>query len=302
LFLSPKSDAYPNFARLAAVEDTSGATGMTFLPGIVAVADTSFDITNKAASHSRTVTRVLFPLVGSPMRWDDSTPVPGEPTFEASSPITDEQTAGYKAAPNWCMEKGSLKKLSGEFVDYLYATSKMILYSNPHFKVISDFGEDSESFIARMTRLAEEEADKEVEKLTADFKKKMETLQKKIKQEEHQHSLYEMEHQERRRDEMLSAGETIVGLVFGSKKSAGLSKAATKRRMTKRYKMKVEESDDVLADLREELKTLVESVEEEVLKITEEKKAQAQVIEEMEVKLEKNDIYMKDFALLWVPV
>ena len=146
--------------------------------------------------------------------------------------------------------------------------------------------------------MAEEAADKEVEKLTADFKKKVEALQKKIKQEERQRSLNEMEHEERRRDELLSAGETIVGLVFGSKKSAGLSKAATKRRMTKRYKMKVEESDDVLADLREELKTLTESVEEDVLRITEEKREQAQVVEEMEVKLEKNDIYMKDFGVL----
>ena len=111
-----------------------------------------------------------------------------------------------------------------------------------------------------------------------------------------------MEHEERRRDELLSAGETIIGLAFGTKKSAGLSKAATKRRMTKRYKMKVEESDDVLADLQEELKALTENVEGEVFRITEEKKAQAQVIEEIEVKLEKNDIYMKDFGVLWVPV
>ena len=302
LFLSPKSDAYPYIARLASTEDTTGATGMTFLPGIVAVADTSFDITKKATSHSRTITRILFPLEDTTMRWDDSAPIPDDPTFEESSPIPDAQAAGYRAIPGWCMGKGALKKLSGEFVDYLYATSKMILYSCPAFNVISDFGEEREAFVARVAKLAEEEADKEVEKLTADMKKKVESLQKKIKQEEHQHSLYEMEHQERKRDELLSAGETIVGLVFGSKKSAGLSKAATKRRMTKRYKMKVEESDDVLADLQEELKTLVESAEEKVFQITEEKKAQAQVIEEMEVKLEKNDIYMKDFAILWIPL
>ena len=302
MFLSPKSDAYPHFARLASTEDTERAEGMTFLPGIVAVADTSFDITKKSASHSRTITRILFPLADRMMRWDDSVLVPGEPTFEVSSPIPEKQAAGYKQIPQWCMEKGALKKLSGEFVDYLFATSKMILYSSPGFNVISDFGEDREAFISRVSVLAEEAADKEVEKLTADFKKKMESLQKKIKQEERQRSLNEMEHEERRRAELLSAGETIVGLVFGTKKSAGLSTAATKRRMTKRYKMKVEESDDVLADLREELKTLVESVEEEVFRITEEKKDQAQVIEEMEVKLEKNDIYMRDFGVLWVPV
>jgi F0F1-type ATP synthase membrane subunit b/b' len=236
------------------------------------------------------------------MRWDDSVLVPDEPAFEDASPIPEKQAAGYLPVPSWCMGKGALKKLSGEFVDYLYAKTKMILFSNPHFKVVSDFGEESDAFIARVTRLAEDEADKEVEKLTTDLKKKVEALQKKIKQEERQHSLYEMEHEERRRDELLSAGETIVGLVFGSKKSTGLSKASTKRRMTKRYKMKVEESEDVLADLREELKALVESAEEKVLSITEEKRAQAQVIEEMEVKLEKNDIYMKDFGILWIPV
>ena len=302
LFLSPKSGAYPHFAQLASTDDTGEAAGMTFLPGIIAVADVSYDITKKATSHSRTITRVLFPLADGTMRWEDSLLVPDEPTFEESSPIPKKQTAGYKPIPRWCTEKGTLKKLSGEFVDYLYATAKMILYSNPAFKVISDFGEDREAFVARVLLLAEEAADKEVEKLTADFKKKVEALQKKIKQEERQRSLYEMEHEERRRDELLSAGETIVGLVFGSKKSAGLSKAATKRRMTKRYKMKVEESDDVLADLREELKALTESVEEDVLRITEEKREQAQVVEEMEVKLEKNDIYMKDFGVLWVPV
>ncbi|MBN1880928.1 MAG: DUF87 domain-containing protein [Deltaproteobacteria bacterium] len=302
LYLSLKSDAYPYLARFASAEDTKGTEGMTFLPGIVAVADTSFDITKKTTSHSRTMTRVLFPLTDETMRWDDSVPVPGEPTFETTSPIQETQAAGYRPIPHWCMEKGALKKLSGEFVDYLYATSKMILYSNAAFNVISDFGEEREAFIARVMSLAEEAADKEAEKLTTDLKKKVEALQKKIKQEERQRSLNEMEHEERRRDELLSAGETIVGLVFGSKRSAGLSKAATKRRMTKRYKMKVEDSDDVLADLREELKTLTESAEDEVFRITEEKKEQARVIEEMEVKLEKNDIYMKDFGVLWVPM
>jgi hypothetical protein len=111
----------------------------------------------------------------------------------------------------------------------------------------------------------------------------------------------EMEYSERKREEFLSAGETVLGLVLGKRRS-GLSKATTKRRMTRKAKGMMESTEAEIVEFKEELKQLTDELEDEIEDIREDMAEKAEEIEEVEVTLEKNDIYLLDFGILWIPL
>ena len=150
--------------------------------------------------------------------------------------------------------------------------------------------------------IAEDKAAGEVEKITEKYRKKIDSIEKKIKQEKRDLSMKEMEYDDRKREELFSIGETALGLVFGRRRTTGLSSAVTKRRMTKKAKGMMEGIEAEILEFKKEMEDLSIELKEEVEKIEEGAKEKAGVTEEVEVSLEKNDIFVKDFGILWIPV
>ncbi len=156
--------------------------------------------------------------------------------------------------------------------------------------------------LKRTAGLAEEVAAKEVEKITKDYRNKIEALQLRIKKEEREMSVREMEYGERKRDELISAGATVLGLVFGRKSLSGITRASTKRMMTVKSKTKLEDSEAEIGQLNAQLTELSEELNNEVSAITDRKKKEASVVEQVTISLEKSDILFSDLMILWIPV
>ncbi len=75
------------------------------------------------------------------------------------------------------------------------------------------------------------------------YLRKIDRLEDKASQEELKIDKLQMEHKSKKTEEFVSAGESILGFLMGSKSRRGLSSAARKRRSTssakKRIKMRV---------------------------------------------------------------
>ncbi len=301
-FLSPNSAAYNIFSTLIPKKETETERGFRFVPAILARADAKFDIEKSDKSHTKAIIKVLFPISDVTMRWDESMSLPEDSEIEREVSVAGENVLGYQALPNWLSGKGAGSGLSSDFVNYLYSGEKVTLLKNSHFDVFSDFGEKKEDFISRILEIAEDKAAGEVEKITEKYKKNIESIEKKIKQEQRYLSMREMEYEDRKKEEIFSIGETALGLVFGRRRTTGLSSAVTKRRMTKKAKGMMDGIEAGLLELKKEMDDLSVKLEEEVKKIEEGAKEKAGVTEEVEVSLEKNDIFLKDFGILWIPV
>lgn len=301
-FLSPKSAAYNVFSTLIPKKETEADRGFRLVPAVFARADTKFDIEKSDKSHKKEIMKVLFPISDVTMRWDESMSLPEGSEVEREASVVKENVLGYQALPNWLSGKGVGSSLSTDFINYLFSGEKVTLLKNPHFDVFSDFGEKKEDFISRVMAVAEDKAAGEVEKITEKYKKNIESIEKKIKQGERDLSMREMEYEDRKKEELFSIGETAIGLVFGRRRTTGLSSAVTKRRMTKKAKGMMEGIEAGLLELKKEMDNLSIKLEEEVKKIEEDAKDKAGVTEEVEVSLEKNDIFLKDFGILWIPV
>ena len=75
----------------------------------------------------------------------------------------------------------------------------------------------------------------------------------------------EAEYQARKREEIVSAGESVLGVFLGRRSSRAISTAARKRRMTAKAKADIAESKAAIADIQEDLAELQEEMREEAL-------------------------------------
>jgi hypothetical protein len=301
-YLSPRSAAYPTFSRLVPIEKTTDQKGFRFVPALAALARAKFDDPAAKVAVAQTITRVLFPLQDSRTSWEKSVELGGDSDFLEAIPVSREQVSGFSPLPTWLSAHDETKKLTSDFVNYINAFLSLALFKNPGLNLFSTIGETKEAFVARAGALAEEEAAKEVEKITKDYRNKIEALQAKIKKEERQASVQEMEYGERKRDELISAGATVLGLVFGRKSLSGITRASTKRMMTVKSKTKLEDSEAEIEQLNAQLTELSQELNDAVSTISDRKKKEAAVAEQVTISLEKSDILFSDLIILWIPV
>jgi outer membrane murein-binding lipoprotein Lpp len=301
-YVSPGSAAYPIFSRLVPLEKTAGEKGFRFVPALAAQARAKFDDPAAKVAVTQTITRVLFPLTDAPSGWEKSVELGETSDFLEDNPVAAGQVIGFSPLPEWLTSKDGAKKLAADFASYINASLSLKLFKCPALSVFSTIGETKEAFLARASALAEEEAEKEGEKITRNYKNKIEALQSRIKKEEREQTLREMEYDERKKDELISAGATVLGLVFGRKSLSGITRASSKRMMTVKSKAKMEDSEAEIKELNVQLSQLAEELNDEVAAISNRKKEAASAIEEVSITLEKNDILFSDLMILWVGV
>jgi hypothetical protein len=301
-YVSPLSAAYPVFSRLVPIEKTAGEAGFRFVPALAARAQAKFDDTAAKVAVTQTITRVLFPLSDKRIGWEKSVELGEDSEFLENNPIGREQVTGFTPLPEWLTKKDEAKRLAADFVNYINTSLSLTLLKNPGLSLFSTIGETREAFLARAAAAAEEEAAKEVEKITKDYRSKIEALQAKIKKQERAMTVREMEYGERKRDELISAGATVLGLVFGRKNLSGITRASSKRMMTVKSKARLEDSEAEIKELNLRVTELSQELEDEVSAISEKRKEEASVVEEVTISLEKNDILFSDLIILWIPV
>jgi hypothetical protein len=301
-YLSPRSAAYPTFSRLVPLEKTAGEHGFRFVPAIAARAKARFDDPAAKVAVTQAVTRVLFPLTDARAGWDKSVELGGDSEFLDANPVPGEQVAGFTPLPKWLTAKEETKRLATDFVNYINASLSLALFRCTALSVFSTIGETKEAFTARCAALAEEAAAREVEKITKDYRNKIEALQLKIQKEQRELSVREMEYGERKRDELISAGASVLGLVFGRKSLSGITRASSKRMMTVKSKAQMENSEAEMKELNTQVTELSDELNTAVAAISEKKKKEASEIEQVSIPLEKSDVLFSDLTILWVPV
>ncbi|NIN63679.1 MAG: hypothetical protein GTO63_02980, partial [Anaerolineae bacterium] len=76
----------------------------------------------------------------------------------------------------------------------------------------------------------------------------------------------EADHRARQQEELLGAGETVLGMFMGRRRS--VSRVASRRRITKKAKLEAEETKDEIADIQEDIAELEAELKEAADEIT----------------------------------
>ena len=192
-------------------------------------------------------------------------------------------------------------------VDHLYAERTVTVQRNAELDVWSRPGEAPEAFAARCRAAGEAAAERDAAKLRTQLERRIGTVRKAIDREQARVAELEARAGDAKQHELVSAAGDLLGSFLGGRRSArsvlGKVKGASSRR--KQTSAAGQRLETALANV--EAKTMeLGDLEAELLEELAEIEARwadvADDVEDVEIGLEKNDIDVRDVALIWLPV
>jgi len=276
-------------------------TALIYEPHLLAFGQVHFLDRARRVSESRRVGLLVQPRdLGAVIRWQDAKAVELDPGEIENRP---EPNALFGPVPSELNAASKLKALAKDFSDYLYREQALNLYYNPELEVYSLSGESDRDFRIRAQQIAREKRDAEVEKLRKKSQLQLDRLQTRLAREQRELTADQAKYEARKREEMISAGETVVGMlgIFGRRRTSGLSQAATKRRLTSQAKAGIEESEAEIARLQAEIEDMQQTMQEEAEAISDRWTTALDQLEPYAVRPTRKDVQVDLVALAWAP-
>jgi hypothetical protein len=271
---------------------------LVYEPALLGLAELRFAHTKSRQTHAKDVA-YLLPMQGQglSLEWE------GAKVKLAIDDLEREPETGalFAELPSELGQSKQHTVLKKDFSDHLYYNSSLTLQYHPHLDLYSEIGESAKSFERRCRTAAEEARDAEAEKLTAKYKTKLDRLEVKLRREEQELEEDKIDYDSRKQEELLSGLESVVGLFAGRKSSRRLSSASRKRRMTRQAKADMRESEEMIAELEEQIDDLEAEAKLEVEELSQKWSDLIDQVEEIKVQPRRADVRLGLFALAWLP-
>lgn len=212
----------------------------------------------------------------------------------------DNIPVSYASVPGSLNTSKEITKVKKDFSDWLYQNQVHVIQQHEKLEMYQGGDESTESFRMRVQLAAREKRDLEIDKLNDSFDKKFDKLTEKMRKEEQDLEEAEQEVRDRRNAEMIGMAETVFS-VFVKRRSRSFSANATKSRMKRKAKQKLEDIEEDIDTLKMDYQELEELHLEKSEQITEKWDEYAEEISEMVVSPRKTDIKIDQIVLVWHP-
>ncbi len=273
---------------------------IVYEPGLFLAGEVAFVDRRKDVSEVESVRKLVYANdIDKIINWDYADDVALE--LEDLQDEPEDEDAMFGEVPREISTARKLKRIAKDFSDYLYQEKRLTLLYNPALKMYSRPGESEREFRIRLAQAARERRDAEVDKMRKRYRTKLDRLRQRLERERVELAEDEAEYAARKQEEMVSGAETLLGVfgIFGRKKS--ISSAMTKRRMTAKAKMDVEESKQEIARLEREIQEMEEEVRVEAEAIAARWEETLDNIEPYQVKPRRADVSVDMTAVAWLP-
>ncbi len=276
-------------------------TSLVYEPCLLALGRVNFVDRTRGVNESKDVGLLVQPGdLGTVIRWEDADRIDVDHNDLERQP---EPEALFGPVPSELNTASEIKAFGKYFSDYLYHEETLNLYYNPTLNLYAQPGESERDFKVRAQQIARENRDVEVKKLRQKYQSKLDRLETHLAREDLELEEDQAEYEGRKREELLSAGESVIGLlgIFGRRSTTAASKAARKRRMTSTAKADIKESEEEIARLQAEIEDMRQEMQEEAASITDKWAATLDDIETYAVKPRRSDVQVEVVALAWTP-
>ncbi|MCB9778772.1 MAG: DUF853 family protein [Alphaproteobacteria bacterium] len=207
--------------------------------------------------------------------------------------------ARFQPLPTWLDEAAELRAVRERIVEAVYRDESRGQLVHAALKLYARGDEAAEAFRARVDAAIQERIDARVAKLEASYRTRAERLEGRIKSHEARIAELEGTVRARKSEEVVNVGETIFSWFSGRKKS--VSTAMRHRNQTVAAEERAARARQELSDLEQEAYELDNQLAAEVAAIEKEERAARDGIEERPVQLERSDLDLRRFGILWVP-
>ena len=219
----------------------------------------------------------------------------GEMEFSRTA---DSGTRGFEPLPA-NMNYTALRRIQQAFKNHLFSNLSLNLFQNSALKIVSEPEESEDAFRHRCREVVEKMIEKEIEKLKKKYERKIDRIEDRVEREKIKINRLEKEVSSKKTEELLSIGESVLGLFLGSRSTRGLSSAARRRRSTSSTSNRLDLQKTKVSQFEEEMLELQEELEDKMADIEDNFYEKADNIELFEVRLEKDDIIVAKQAILW---
>ncbi|MEI2653208.1 MAG: DUF87 domain-containing protein [Microthrixaceae bacterium] len=190
--------------------------------------------------------------------------------------------------------------------DYLFRSRHTTIYGNKSLKLYSRPGESQADFTARCDAAADAGADRDTDQIRQKLQLKIDRINEGIAADRQRAQQLEEEAAASRRNEAVSIGGSVLGAIFGGRKSARSISAAANRAATGRTRSQKADNrmEQALARIDEKMANiddLQHQLAEEITDIVAHWSGLAADVVTLEIPLEKSDIGIEQVALVWVP-
>jgi hypothetical protein len=291
---------------LAALETERGrldvaAAVLVYEPRLGAFGRVAFVDRKLGVDAEQSVALLVRPQdAGALIRWREAEPATLAPDALGAAPdpgaLFAPLPAGWSAAAIY-------KSAAKDFADHLYQDRELSLPHCPALDLHGLPGESAAAFAGRVQLAARERRDADVDKLRTKTGTALARLMAKLEREQSELTQDRADHASRQREELLSAGETIAGMlgVFGGRRRTGLAAAARKRHLTDSARMDIAESERLIAGLEREIAAMRSQVEQEAAAAASHWDAAAREFTAVAVKPRRTDVRVELVALTWMP-
>jgi hypothetical protein len=220
--------------------------------------------------------------------------------------LLNEQESGsadsfFEPIPEFANSAKEFKSLAKKIQDFIYYNTVLKLKSIEELDVMQGPEESDRDFQIRALQFSRERRDAEVDKLKEKYAKKLDKLEDKIQELEFDLSSDEAEYQARKREEVIGAGESVLSIFLGSRRTTTATTAARRRRMTSKAKRKVAERKEKIAEAKKDTAELEKELEKGVKEIVEHYEKGVEDITYEELKPRRTDVKVNLVALAWEP-
>ncbi len=205
----------------------------------------------------------------------------------------------YADIPETMNSSKMLKQVEGEFANYLYTEKRHSVLNHPKLKLTQQTGQDDSSFKAEVNHRIKEIRDQKIDDLKDKYEAKFDKINEKIRKEERDYDEARADLRGRRTDELMNVGGLLVSILGG--RSRSLSTAATKRRMARKAREKLAESQEDIEVLNMQYADLEQELNEKINKLRTEWQVIEEGIEEKLIKPTKANIKVDEVLIAWIP-
>ncbi|RME77727.1 MAG: hypothetical protein D6784_03315 [Chloroflexi bacterium] len=277
---------------------------LVYEPALVAAASVRFvDRKRKIDEQTRKVLVTPAPEEGEPVDWElaESLPITLRDLDERPARVDANQGPFFAPIPGGVNTARELKSIERDLSDWLYYNSRITIKVHPDLDVFQRPGESERAFKIRLQQAARERRDEEVDKLEKKYDTRISRLETRLRKYRRELAQDEAEYEARKREEVLSLGESVASFFFGRRRTSALSSAARKRRMTSRAKQEIEETKEEIAELEAEIAELEEELKEQADEITRKWAETLDVLETEEIGPRRSDVDIQVVAVGWLP-
>jgi hypothetical protein len=272
---------------------------VVYLPALLGMGRVRYVKNTKAlqVDESEPVALLAQPPQGvGTVRWEQAETVALAPRDLLDRP---EPESYFHELPESINESTELTAIRRELEDYLYRSRSFRLYYNDHTDLHAKPDESEREFRMRVSQRARELRDAEVDTLEGRYKSKLNTLEDRLRSARAALDRKEATARERKQDALITAGETVLSLFSGRRRS--ISVAARKVTRATTTKSDIQAAEEKVADVEADIEELKADLKAETDAIVERWESTLDDHEEVVITPRRADIEVNLFALAWVP-